>query len=315
MDAVPPPPGSAWRRLRPEEVTLAVFGLGLAIFMAATGHAPATFAAPLWRVARRLHLYFAAAVLALMGALLARGGGKRRALAAVARDFAPFYAVMVLYEALHDLTPLLGRRLADPVLIRIDHAILGADAAVWIGRFASPALSWLMAACYGAYYVVPGLLAVAIYGAGRRALYRDFMLAGVLAAALGFAGYLLVPAVGPYVFQAELFPTRLPGGAYCPWFVRAVDDLRGVARDCFPSLHAAHATIVLVFAARFRRAMFLALLPVVAGLYLSTIYLRMHYVVDLLAGAATAGLATWAASAINRLWWNPDGATTSRGAR
>ena len=123
--------------------------------------------------------------------------------------------------------------LADASLVAIDRAIFGVDVALWAGRFASPLVSQLMAVCYGSYFVLPGLLAVAIYGAGERALFRDLVLAGVLTSVLGFVGYLLVPAVGPYAFQSELFPTRLPGGAYCPVFIKAIDDLRGVARDCF----------------------------------------------------------------------------------
>ncbi len=110
-----------------------------------------------------------------------------------------------------------------------------------------------------------------------------------------------MPAVGPYVFQADLFPTRLPGGGYSPVFLKAVDDFRGVARDCFPSLHAAHMTVALVFAYRFRRAVFLVMLPVGLGLYVSTIYLRMHYVTDVAAGVALAGVAVFAAPRLNRL--------------
>src|SRR5262249_22014151 len=152
--------------------------------------------------------------------------------------------------------------------------------------FASPALSWALAACYGSYFVLPVGLAVALYARGERALFRDLMLAGVFAAALAFVGYLLVPAGGPYAFPAGLSPHRLPGNAYCPSFVRMIDDLRGVARDCFPSLHVAHATVVGMIAFRFRRWLFAALLPILFGLVFSTLYLRMHYAVDLVAGAA-----------------------------
>ena len=226
-----------------------------------------------------------------------------RRLMAMARDFAPFYAVLVLYEALAQLTPVLCPVAKDAVLVRIDHAVLGVDAAVWIGRFASPLLSWVMAICYGAYFIIPGALAAFLYAAGpdARPLFRDYVVAGSLTAVLGFVGYLLVPAVGPYVFQADLFPTRLPGGGYSPVFIKAVDDFRGIARDCFPSLHAAHMTVALVFAYRFRRTLFLALLPVGLGLYVSTIYLRMHYVTDVAAGVALACVAVFAAPRLNRL--------------
>lgn len=296
---------------RPEEVVLAAFALLLIAIVAVTGKLPQTFAPPLWRVLRRLHVYFVACVAAGGALWLARaepdplaaaGPSRFRKIARLARDFAPFYGVAVLYEALAQLTPLLRPTVVDAALIRIDRAWLGVDAAAWLGRFASPGLSWVLAACYGSYFVLPAGLAVALYARGEQALFRDLMLAGVFAAALAFAGYLLVPAVGPYVFQADLFPHRLPGNAYCPSFVRMIDDLRGVARDCFPSLHVAHATVVAVIAFRFRRWLFAALLPILLGLVVSTLYLRMHYAVDLVAGAAVGVAAVLLAPAVNRRW-------------
>jgi membrane-associated phospholipid phosphatase len=295
-------------RVRPEEVVLAAFALALIGIVAITGKVPDTFAPPMWRVLRRLHVYFVACV-AVGGAvwiarapLPARADAPRSRLLRLARDFAPFYGVAVLYEALAQLTPLLRPQVVDAALIRIDRAWLGVDAALWMERFASPALSWALAACYGSYFVLPAGLAVALYALGEHALFRDLMLAGVFAAALAFTGYLLVPAVGPYAFQAELFPHRLPGNAYCPSFVRMIDDFRGVARDCFPSLHVAHATVVAVIALRFRRWLFAALSPILFGLVVATVYLRMHYAVDLVAGAAVGVGAVTLAPFVNRRW-------------
>jgi membrane-associated phospholipid phosphatase len=107
------------------------------------------------------------------------------------------------------------------------------------------------------------------------------------------------------VHQAALFPTRLPGGGpETHLFIAAIDDLKGVARDCFPSLHTAHTTVVLAWAARWRRWAFLAFLPIALGLYVSTVYLRMHYVVDVAAGFATAALAIALGPRLNRWWWS-----------
>jgi membrane-associated phospholipid phosphatase len=286
------------RRWRPEELVLAVFALALGAIIAATGELPRTFAPPVWRIAWRLHVYFLGCVAALALGLRLRG---QRAVGAVLRDFLPFYAVVVLYEALSDLTPVLRPAVRDATLVRIDRALLHVDAAVWMGRLATPLVSHVMVLCYGSYFVLPAMLAAAMYATGERPLFRDLMLAGVITSVIGFTGYLLVPAVGPYAFQAGQFPAPLPG-AYCPVFLGAINDFRGLARDCFPSLHAAHVTVVMVFARRFRRWLFPALMPLAVGLYLSTLYLRFHYVVDLAAGALTAAVAVWLAPRIHRVW-------------
>lgn len=288
--------------LRLEEVLLLLFAVALLAVAAATRT---------WRFASYWHPRFlqCVAVLALVVAWrswrrersLARAGAQ---VAAVGRDFLPFFGVLLLYETLHDLTPLLRPDVVDGALVRIDRAVFGVDVAYWLGQRATPTLTRVMVYCYASYFVAPPLLGAAVYFAGDRRLFRDLMVSGVMTSLLGYLGYLLVPAVGPYVFQAELFPTRLPGGGpETHLFIRAIDDLRGVARDCFPSLHTAHTTVALVFAARFSRWAFLAYLPVALGLYLSTLYLRMHYVVDVAAGFATAAAAIWLGPRLDR-WWS-----------
>jgi membrane-associated phospholipid phosphatase len=123
---------------------------------------------------------------------------------------------------------------------------------------------------------------------------------------IGFCGYLLVPAVGPYLFQASQFPSRLPGGGLgITQVIYKIDEFKGYARDCFPSLHTAHTTVILVFARRFSRRVFYSYLPMAIGLYISTMYLRMHYAVDVAAGFCAATLAVSLGPRLDRWWYAP----------
>ena len=301
--------------VRPEEIALVLFAIVLLAIMVATR----TFQLGSYRHPRFLQCVLVLALLvaarefrrakkalpriatrSVTRAALLRAAG---ATLTVARDFAPFFGIALLYETLHDLTPLLRPHIVDGTLLAIDRAVFGVDVSYWLGLHATPLLTRVMVWCYASYFVSPALLASVIYFTGDRALFRDLLLAGVLCAVLGYTGYLLVPAVGPYVYEADLFPTRLPGGgAETHVFIRAIDDLKGVARDCFPSLHTAHTTVVLAFSWRFRRAVFWCFLPIALGLYVSTVYLRMHYVVDVAAGFVTAAIAVGLAPRINRKW-------------
>ena len=74
------------------------------------------------------------------------------------------------------------------------------------------------------------------------------------------------------------------------------------SRAAFPSLHGAVSLVALVYAWRYLRVWFWVLLPFSAGLWASTIYLRHHYFVDLLAGWALAPVAIWAAPRLDA-WW------------
>ena len=75
------------------------------------------------------------------------------------------------------------------------------------------------------------------------------------------------------------------------------------SRAAFPSLHTAVSTVALVYAWRFVRPWFWILVPFVLGLWVSTIYLRHHYVVDLIAGWLLAPLAVWVAPRLDA-WWS-----------
>ncbi len=299
--------------VRPEEALLAGYGVALVAIMAATRH---------WTFTSTMHVRFLDVFLVLALGILARGFVRarreqrsswqslRRALPPallVIRDFVPFLVALVLYETLHDLTPLLRHDVVDGALIAIDRKLFGVDAAVWMGRFGSPWLTRVMVFCYLSYFFAPAILAALIYWADRRQLFRDFLVSLCVTTLLGYTGYLLVPAVGPYIYQAALFPARLPGGGLDSQssFISIVDALKGSARDCFPSLHTAHTTVVLAFAWRWSRAAFALYLPIALGLYVSTIYLRMHYAVDVAAGFAVAAIAVAVGPRLERWWYRP----------
>ena len=70
--------------------------------------------------------------------------------------------------------------------------------------------------------------------------------------------------------------------------------------DVWPSLHCAVSAFILGFAWRHHRREFWWLAAPVAGLWLSTIYLRYHYLVDIACGFALAALAARMAARLAR---------------
>ena len=299
--------------LRPEEALLAAYGVALVAIMAATRHFTFT---------STMHLRFVDIFLVLAVLVLARGLWRARRdqlslveslrgalppALMVIRDFVPFLIALVFYETLHDLTPLIRHDVVDAALIAIDHRLLHVDAAVWMGQFGSPWLTRVMVFCYLSYFFAPAILASLIYWADRRQLFRDFLVSLCVTTLLGYTGYLLVPAVGPYIYQAALFPGRLPGRGLDSTLsvISTIDALKGYARDCFPSLHTAHTTVVLAFAWRFSRVAFAIYLPIALGLYVSTIYLRMHYAIDVAAGFVVAAIAVAVGPRLERWWYRP----------
>lgn len=281
--------------VRPEEALFCVYGLALLV---------------LWRVAHvahfteTLHRPFIAVVVLVTAARALRDREARAGAALqTLRDFLPFLFTVLLYETLHDLTPILCPTTVDDTLVAIDRRLFGRDLAVWMTSFASPWLTRTMVFCYASYFFAPAILGGTIYLFGREADFRRLMLGISMTTLIGFLGYLIVPAVGPYIHQAALFHGRLPGAtAGTHYVISAIDAGKGAARDCFPSMHTAHTTVVLLGAFTFRRWLGWAFLPIALGLYMSTLYLRMHYAVDIFAGFAVALFAWWLAPRLDRLW-------------
>lgn len=195
--------------------------------------------------------------------------------------------------------PRLGAWRADRWLLGWDRHWLGETPALRLSAVEAVWLTEMLSACYLAYFVALGLYQVgwlrARHSAGHR-FFRGFY----CVYALGFLGYCLLPAGGPCVVLADQFAPMKLGwiGEFNDWVVRM-----GCNRvDVFPSLHVASTCYFLGFDAkegRWRR--FLWMLVPGLGLCFSTLYLRYHYAVDMLAGVLLAGVGVWV-SRWHRIW-------------
>lgn len=218
------------------------------------------------------------------------------------REFSPIFALLAIYEVLHLLTPILRPHTVDAALIRIDHAVLGVDVGRWLNdHFAGVAMTKIMTYCYVSYAFASPTYAAIQYFRRKHRAFHDFTLAIAISALIGYTGYLLVPAVGPYIFQSGLYQDPLPGWGH-GGIMDVIAKAKGTARDSFPSLHTAMTTVLLGMMWRDARRLFWTYLPIALGLYMATMYLRVHYAVDVAAGFATAAVALWAAPKINR-WY------------
>jgi membrane-associated phospholipid phosphatase len=73
---------------------------------------------------------------------------------------------------------------------------------------------------------------------------------------------------------------------------REVDfmDFARIRRDVFPSMHVAISFVVWLYAYRNSKKLFFILSPLILSLWLSTLYLRYHYLIDVVAGLILAPL-------------------------
>lgn len=197
----------------------------------------------------------------------------------------------VSYQAMAGAVPVLREIRFDSQLLAIDRLLLGETPSIILERIATPALTELFSFCY--IFFMPLLLfSLLRYFFRQRELLGEFYAGLFTVYGLGFLGYMLVPAAGPWLAHTDLFSVKLSGGTVT--VLNQVMVEKGSIRvDVWPSLHCAVSAFILGFAWRHHRREFFCLLPVVVGLWISTLYLRYHYFIDDLCGFALAAFALY----------------------
>ena len=219
--------------------------------------------------------------------------------------FYPLIFIPILFDSFADLLPWVNSTDRDPFLIRLDHALFGTHPTVWLERFSQPVLTEGLTWAYTSYYFLPLTLAVPIYRRGKTGDFDRVVFTLVLCFYLSYVGYFLVPAVGPRFTLAHLQHIDLPGVFLADTIRDTLNVLERFKQDAFPSGHTAIVLLVLFYAHRFVRGLFWIFLPMVVGLIFSTVYLRYHYVVDVLAGVLLAGLCLGLDRALFGRWHRP----------
>ncbi len=204
----------------------------------------------------------------------------------------------------------------DQLLIAADRWIFGVNPTQWIYQFATPVLTEILQTAYFSYYLIFILVGVEIF---RRYPIEDFDRAAFLIVYgfyLSYLGYFLLPAVGPRftlhdfsaidrdlpgVFLTDIFRSIINAGES----IRSTDPNPAavVQRDVFPSGHTQLTLVCAYLAFHYRLKSRWVVAALTALLILATVYLRYHYVVDLLAGAVFFVFTIWTGTKLER-WWN-----------
>jgi membrane-associated phospholipid phosphatase len=169
---------------------------------------------------------------------------------------------------------------------------------------------------YSLFYAIFLVIGFELYRKDR-SRFRYFRFAIVYGFLLSYIGYFFLPSAGPRFTLHDFSKTdaELPGLFVTPAlraFINVFENihsgmsnstaLASVQRDVFPSGHTMMTIVAIALAYRYRLKVrhcmcILGLLLVVA-----TVYLRYHYVVDLLAGAILAVLCLQTSTRIYRLF-------------
>jgi membrane-associated phospholipid phosphatase len=201
--------------------------------------------------------------------------------------------VQATYFTFAKLLPLANPRALDHQLYNFDIAHFGVEPAVFFDRFVSPATTEWFAFFYFGYFFVLAAHVVPILLISRsERTVEEFATGMVVMFCIGHTLYMFVPGFGPYKAMPELFLHPLSPGFW--WdTTRDLVARSGAQKDIFPSLHTAAPAFLVLFSFHRRRELpYRYTWPLVAffaaNIIIATMFLRWHYVIDVMAGLLLA---------------------------
>ncbi len=223
--------------------------------------------------------------------------------------------IYFVFKELYFMTDPINGVVYDWYLIAADEFLFGTHPTYVLARIANPVLTEILQLAYSSYYFLPVILAAELLKRGERekADYTLFLV--FYGFFLSYLGYLTIPAIGPRFTLHDFgaLDKELPGLFFTRFLREQINagenvlkttlyPMLSVQRDAFPSGHTEVTLIVMYCAAKFKAKSRYFLIPIGILLIFATVYLRYHYVIDLIAGAAFAAYTIWSGRYLFEFW-------------
>ncbi len=212
-------------------------------------------------------------------------------------------ATVGAYSAFRTFLPALHTGGLDAELIALDQMLFGGEPTYWFDQFVSPATTEWFSFFYISYFIIIAAHVFPIIFASRNQQWVSEVSLGIaVICCAGHTFYMLVPGFGPYHATPELFQNQFPSGFWYD-FMSSTVAAGGAQKDIFPSLHTALPLFLFLFNFRYRAILPFRYTAPVAGFFslniiISTMFLRWHYLIDVVAGVALAFAAYFIATRV-----------------
>lgn len=193
-----------------------------------------------------------------------------------------------IFTLLREISPLINMDKKDSYLALIDAFILGdiKNLSLFLENFSNIYLTELLSIAYLLFMVQLAFYFV-FYLCADEKISKAFYNGILSFYAIGFLGYIFVPAIGPYFYYASEFKNSLSGFFFRDFLDKAYPTFSNFS-DVFPSLHCGISLFILLFLQYFNKKHFYFWLIPCILLWFSTIYLRYHYLIDCVVGFVLA---------------------------
>jgi membrane-associated phospholipid phosphatase len=220
--------------------------------------------------------------------------GPRAILSTLLRASLPLLLLLTVHQSVPLWQHMTGWADKDIYLIRLDAVLFfGHSPVLLMEHLIRPWLTDYMWFVYLAWFIAFQGTIYLLAALRPKEQWQDMVLGTMVTLAIGYVGYVLVPAVGPVHAMASQFTLDLQGGAISA-ITEGVVDKFGVWRDAFPSLHSAISMLLILYAWRYLKPAKWVYTVLCVSILVSTVYLRWHYVSDVIAGCALSAFGAWA---------------------
>lgn len=237
---------------------------------------------------------------------------RRDALATTFFAALPAYALVLLcHFNLKLWIPHINPVLWDDLYWQTDEAMRPLVDACFAIREAIAPLIPLHSNFYMTAFIMLFYLSFCIHAVRDRHEFRTLFLGALLFQGMGALAYLVMPALGPFIYEDGVEPLttiaqhsmlnsyreNVAGGA--AWIAANGGPQLTVGLAAMPSLHTGGAFLFLLFAWRSARVLLPIYVPLFTFIAIDAVANRWHYVVDLPAGMVLAAACAWAAIRLN----------------
>ncbi len=234
------------------------------------------------------------------------------------RKFTPFVALLISYDALRGVVPLISHRVHFMEMINFDKWLFHGQVPTvflqnWLYHGTLHWFDYYFYFVYMLHFLAPFIIAALIWKY-RPTHYWQFAAALVLLSYAGFITYIIFPAAPPWMASdLHIIPaiTKLSTSVWWSWGVHSVPNIYAHFNPnpvaAVPSLHSAYPMLDLLFVYKLfgrKAAIPFAIYPL--SIWFGVVYLGEHYIFDVLAGILYATGAFYATElVIARSWHRP----------
>jgi membrane-associated phospholipid phosphatase len=206
-------------------------------------------------------------------------------------------AILIIFKQVYFVIYFLKPPDWDLLFIKLDFLIFGLNPTQWSYQFKNPFLTEFLQIVYAYYYPMIVVFGLELYLWKRYKEYKYTIFIIFFSFYFSYLLYMIFPANGPrfHLHDFAAISSELPG-LFLTEYIRAFLNMgesipQGVPnsadfvqRDVMPSLHIITAFLIMYLSWKFRSKSFYFYLPYFFCMTAATVYLRYHYVVDIIGG-------------------------------